>query len=173
MATGTHEIHFRSPAGAGPGSLSPEGFYDDSFDHDVVADAVLAPLGPDGDGRYLPGLFDYRTDSTAEETWRQAPGSAVSLFDGVFLLRPELRDFRDMSVYLHVAPEVALVRALVRDLELFGSADVIEERYGKRHFPGQEIYRTEARPLEAAELVLDMNDPLRPGILKRDKAVGR
>jgi uridine kinase len=44
------------------GSLSPEGYYHDSFDYDAVRRVVLGPLGPGGDRRYRTGVFDYRTD---------------------------------------------------------------------------------------------------------------
>ncbi|MEV6813086.1 uridylate kinase [Micromonospora sp. NPDC051296] len=148
------------------GSLSPEGFYRDSFDHDVIVEAVLRPLGPGGDGRYLPGMFDYRADRATGEVTVQAPAAAILLFDGVFMLRPELRDFWDLSIYLHADPEVALARARVRDLEVFGSVEVIEERYRRRYLPGQELYRAEARPAEVATVVLDMNDPLRPTVVR-------
>lgn len=148
------------------GSLSPEGFYADSFDHDMVVDAVLRPLGPGGDGHYLPGAFDYRSDGATHEVMRQAPAAAVLVFDGVFMLRPELREFWDASIYLHVDPDVALARARVRDVDLFGSVEVIEERYQRRYLPGQELYRAEARPMDAATVVLNMNDPLQPVVIR-------
>ena len=69
---------------------------------------MLRPLGPDGDGRYTPGTFDYRSDTTAAAAPQPAMPGAVLLFDGVFLLRPELRGFWDVSIYLHVDPEVTL-----------------------------------------------------------------
>jgi uridine kinase len=139
------------------GSLSPEGYYHDSFDYDTVREKVLRPLGPGGDGRYLPGAFDYRTDSAAGDAVRQAAPGSILLFDGVFMLRPELRGCWDLSIYLHVDPEVSLRRALLRDLDLFGSAQEIEKRYLRRYLPGQALYRAEANPGEAADCVINMN----------------
>jgi uridine kinase len=43
----------------------------------------------------------------------------VLLFDGVFLLRPELNDLWDFRVFVEVDAEEALRRAVVRDEELF------------------------------------------------------
>ncbi|MEU8002162.1 uridylate kinase [Catellatospora sp. NPDC049111] len=148
------------------GPLSPEGFYLDSFDHEAIVDGVLRPLGPDGDGRYRPAVFDYRCDQAVNVAPQQAAAGAVLLFDGVFLLRPELRDFWDMSVYLHADPEVALTRARVRDLPVFGSVEAVEERYRCRYLPGQELYRAEADPLRRADVVLDTNDPTAPVIMR-------
>jgi uridine kinase len=149
------------------GSLSPEGFYHDSFDHSAIIAAVLRPLGPDGDGWYLSSTFDYRTESATFVVAEQAPVGAVLLFDGVFLLRPELCAWWDASIYLQVDPEVALNRARVRDLELFGSVEVVEERYRNRYLPGQRLYQQDARPAQRADILLDMNDPLAPVILRQ------
>ncbi|MEV1332663.1 hypothetical protein AB0J20_24165 [Micromonospora costi] len=146
--------------------MSAEGYYLDSFDHNAIIDSVLRPLGPGGDGRYLPATYDYRADEPVPPTYQRAPARAILLFDGVFLLRPELRDFWDVALYLHVAPEVTLRRALKRDLGLFGSAAAVEQRYHGRYLPGQELYRAEAQPLDRADIVLDMGDPLRPAVLR-------
>ncbi|MEU7820991.1 uridylate kinase [Catellatospora sp. NPDC049133] len=148
------------------GPLSPEGFYLDSFDHEAIVDGVLRPLGPDGDGWYRPAVFDYRSDRAVNVAPQEAAAGAVLLFDGVFLLRPELRDFWDISVYLHADPEVALARARVRDLPVFGSVEAVEERYRCRYLPGQELYRAEADPLRRADVVLDTNDPAAPVIMR-------
>ncbi len=75
------------------------------------------------------------------------------------MLRPELRDFWDVSIYLHADPEVSIDRARVRDLQVFGSVDVIEQRYRQRYLPGQELYRADATPMDEADIVLGMNDP--------------
>ncbi|WP_117215584.1 uridine kinase [Allorhizocola rhizosphaerae] len=148
------------------GPLSAEGYYHDSFDYETVAEAVLRPLGPGGDGRYLPAVFDYRTERASHAARQQAPPGAVLLFDGVFMLRPKLRDFWDMSIYLHVDPEVTLHRARLRDLELFGSVEAVEQRYRRRYLPGQELYRADAHPIGTATVVLNTNDPLQPLVVR-------
>ncbi|MDO3701785.1 uridylate kinase [Micromonospora sp. C28SCA-DRY-2] len=148
------------------GSLSAEGYYLDSFDHDIIVGSVLRPLGPGGDGRYRPAAYDYRADEPVPPAYRRAAADAIVVFDGVFLLRPELHEYWDVALYLHVAPEVTVRRALERDLELFGSAAAVEQRYRGRYLPGQELYRVQARPLDRADIVLDMTDPLNPGTLR-------
>lgn len=148
------------------GSLSPHGYYTDSFDLDVIIAGVLRPLGPGGDGWYLRSSFDYRSDSPTEREVGQVPSGAILLFDGVFMLRPELRDFWDLSIYLRADPEVIVDRARRRDLELFGSVEVVEERYRRRYLPGQDLYRSEADPEAVANIVLDMNDPAYPTVVR-------
>lgn len=148
------------------GSLSPEGFYHDSFDHDAVRRTVLDPLGPGGDRRYRTAVFDHRVDSATDEPARVAPEGAVLLFDGVFVLRPELREHWDVSIFVDVSEEEALRRALVRDAVVLGGPDVVRERYERRYLPGQRLYRGTAAPELAADVVIDNNDPARPRVVK-------
>jgi uridine kinase len=121
------------------GPLSPEGYLHDCFDFAALRRAVLAP----------DGALD-----------------AVVVVDGVFLHTAELRDCWDLSVYLDVSPAETLRRALVRDVELFGSEAVIRERYEHRYLPGQRLYRTTVRPAEVADVVVDNDDPTAPVIRK-------
>jgi len=125
------------------GSLSAEGYYEDAFDYDAVETSVL---------RHQPE--------------RQAAEGVVLLFEGVFLLRPRLRDLWDLSIFLDVSPDEVLRRALVRDVELFGSPDTVRERYRLRYLPAQQLYRAEASPTRRADVVIDNNDPARPRVLK-------
>ncbi|GAB3962653.1 uridylate kinase [Plantactinospora veratri] len=148
------------------GELSPEGYYRDSFDYPALRAALLDPLGPGGGRRYRSVVFDHRTDRAVDRPPEQAADDAVLVFDGVFLLRPELRDAWDLRVYLSVSPAESLRRALVRDLELFGDAEVVRERYEARYLPGQQIYRAEADPAGRADVLVDYDDPARPQVLR-------
>lgn len=148
------------------GSLSPEGFYHDSFDYDAVRRAVLDPLGPGGDRRYRTAVFDYRIDQAVDKPARLAPEGAVLLFDGVFMLRPELRGCWDMSIFVDVSEDEALQRALVRDVGLMGGADAVRERYQRRYLPGQRLYRATAEPHRVADVVIDNDRPAEPQVVK-------
>jgi uridine kinase len=44
----------------GRGPASPEGYYQDSFNYQRLAESLLVPLGPGGSRRYVPAVFDYR-----------------------------------------------------------------------------------------------------------------
>jgi uridine kinase len=57
---------------------------------------------------------------------------------------------------------VTLRRAMERDRRLFGSADVIEERYLHRYIPGQKLYFADAAPREHADVVVKNDDQIRP-----------
>jgi uridine kinase len=147
------------------GSLSAEGYYRDSFDYAALIEQLLLPFGSGAD-HVTTQVFDYREDAPRRRTTRVPPRCAL-LFDGVFLLRPELREHWTHAVYLHVSEDETIARALRRDLALFGSEEVVVERYRRRYLPGQALYRREARPLDAAHLVVDNEDPAAPTILSR------
>jgi uridine kinase len=141
------------------GSGSPEGYLDDSFDYDAVRSLVLIPLGPGGDREYRTAVFDFRSESVVETEAMSAPRDAVLLFDGVFLLREELRQFWDFSIFVDTGFDVTLARALVRDVSLFGSEQAVRERYESRYIPGERIYLERHRPREHADAIVTNNDP--------------
>jgi uridine kinase len=146
------------------GSLSAEGYYRDSFDLTAFREAVLAPLGVGGDRMIRRRTFDLRTNRPCSEARVQVEVDAVVIVDGVFLLRPELREFWDASVYVEASEDESVRRALVRDADLFGSE--VELRYRQRYLPGQRLYRGEADPLAVATVVVDNEDPETP-VLRR------
>jgi uridine kinase len=144
---------------------SPEGYYDDSFNYTALRDALLRPLGPDGSRRYRRAVFDFRVDAPLPAAGEETPANAVLLFDGVFLLRPELDDLWDYCIFVDVDFAVALRRALLRDQALFGSAEAARARYEQRYIPGQRLYLRVAHPRERTDVVVENNDPRRPCLI--------
>ena len=84
------------------------------------------------------------------------------LFDGVFLLRPELRGYWDVTIFVDAAFAVTLVRAQQRDLALFGTVRDVIQRYQQRYIPGQRLYLAACCPRQHADLVVENNDPGQP-----------
>ena len=149
------ERHVRGPD-------SPEGYYRDSFDHEALLESLLEPLGPGGSRVYRAACFDLVQDRPSHPEPLRAPDDAALLFDGVFLLRPELRDAWDLRVFVTASFEVTLRRALRRDVQVFGSAVEVERRYRTRYIPGQQLYFAEARPELVADVVVINDDPAAP-----------
>jgi len=134
----------RSPAERyARGELSPEGYYLDGFDVERLRAHILSIGGP-------PEL--------------------VVVVDGIFLQRPELADLWDAAVWVEADLDVAVERALERDLPRLDSIDAELERYRLRYLPAQRRYIEEQRPHERAEYVLrntgldepELVRPLRP-----------
>jgi uridine kinase len=100
------------------GAESPEGYFRDSFDYAALRAALLEPLGPGGDARYRRRVFDYRTDERVESPIEVALPDSILLFDGVFLLRRELNEMWDFSIFVAVPFAETRRRAAVRDLDM-------------------------------------------------------
>jgi uridine kinase len=147
------------------GTASPEGYYYDSFDYHALIVSLLSPLGPGGSRRYVWALFDYRTDAEVQTPIQIAEANAILLFDGVFLLRPELTGYWDYTIFVDATFEVTLARAALRDAALFGSVEEVGRRYERRYIPGQKLYFDECRPKERAKVLVDNNDPQNPVML--------
>ena len=89
---------------------------------------------------------------------RQASPDAILLFDGVFLLRPELFACWDFKVFLDIDFEVMIARAIRRDGGGSGTVESVRERNRLRYVPGQQIYLQDCRPREQADIVVENNN---------------
>jgi uridine kinase len=146
------------------GAMSPEGYYRDSFNYDALRSLLLEPLGPGGNLRYRAAVFDFRAESPVQLPEREADPAAVLLFDGVFLLRPELLKYWDFRIFVEVSFDVSVTRALDRDVALFGNHNAVKDRYAHRYVPGQQIYLAESQPERQADVIVRNDEPSHPGL---------
>jgi uridine kinase len=144
------------------GATSPEGYYNDSFDYGALRSALLQPLGPRGSRRFRRAVFDYRADAPHLAGEEVAPADAILLFDGVFLLRPDINDQWDYRIFVDAPFAVTVERAVLRDTELFGSAEATRARYRERYIPGQQIYLRTVDPKRHAQVIVRNENPDRP-----------
>ncbi len=149
------------------GEDSPDGYYEDSFDHGALRRVLLDPLGPGGDRVYHAAIFDFHADAARSVPAVVASEDAVLVLDGVFLLRPELFDSWDLRIFVSASFDEILRRASERDVALFGSSADLERRYRERYIPGQKLYFAAVRPMTRADLVVDNDDPARPLLYSR------
>ena len=91
-----------------------------------------------------------------------APAGAVLIFDGIFLHRPQLRGFWDMSVYVHVPFAVSVPRGAARG---YGHPDP-QHPSNRRYVEGQQRYLAQCDPAAVADVVLDNTDLGRPVLLR-------
>ena len=144
------------------GEYSAVGCYHDSQDHDALHRVLLDPLGPDGDRRFQPAVYDKPDDRAVSPPVAMAPADAVLLFEGVFLLRPELIDGWDLRIFVSVAFEETLRRARTRDRDLYGSTHTVEHRFRTRYRPSQQLYSDTVRPTDHADIVVYNDEPGQP-----------
>lgn len=144
------------------GQYSAESCYFDAHDRAALCRVLLDPLGPGGDRRFQPSVYDQDTDTPLSPP-AAAPADAVLLFDGVFLLRPELIDRWDLRIFVSVPFEQTVDRARNRGTALAGStADIteIERSWRTRYIPSQQLYYATAHPTDHADIIV-YNDQLK------------
>ena len=146
------------------------GYYEDSFDYPALRRLLLDPLGRSGEHGVRTQVFDFRSDRPIDQEPEPVQPGSVLLFDGVFLLRPELDGCWDLSIFLRVDPAISLERALRRDIPLFGTREATERLYRERYLPGQALYLSLVRPEQRAEVLIDNNNPAAPKFLRIPQA---
>jgi len=150
------------------GADSPEGYYEDSFNHELLVSSLLQPIGENKP--FIKEAFDYKTDSPLVSESLTVEKNAILLMDGVFLLRSELNPYWDLRIFLQVPFETVIERAKVRDAEYLGGEQQVEDRYFKRYIPGQKIYLDSVHPQEIAGIVIDNADFNNPSIVRIELA---
>ena len=143
------------------GEYSPEACYLDNHDYDALNRVLLDPLGPGGDRRFQHAVYDRTTDTALSPPASTAPADAVLVFDGVFLLRPELIDRWDLRIFVSTAFEQTVDRALIREQGVLSAAD-IERRWRERYIPSQQLYFATVRPTDHADIVVHNDKTQQP-----------
>ncbi|MET0418087.1 MAG: cytidylate kinase family protein [Actinoplanes sp.] len=143
------------------GEYSAEGCYHDTHDHDALRRVLLDPLGPGGDRRFQHAVYDSAADSVLSPPVRTATDDAVLVFDGVFLLRPELFDRWDLRIFVSTALEKTVDRAVIRERRVSTRAEV-ERRWRERYVPSQRLYFAAVRPTQHADVVVHNDEPQLP-----------
>ena len=143
------------------GEYSPEACYLDNHDYDALNRVLLDPLGPGGDRRFQHAVYDRTTDTALSPPASTAPADAVLVFDGVFLLRPELIDRWDLRIFVSTAFEETVDRAVTREQGVLSAADV-ERRWRERYIPSQQFYFATVRPTDHADIVVHNDKTQQP-----------
>ena len=151
------------------GKGSAEGFFRDSYDYDLLKGALLDPLSPGGSGKYRTAAFDHRSDSPVEMAERYACAGSILIIDGIFLHRPELRNYWDFSIFLEVGFHISIPRGAHRGE---GSADPASVG-NRRYVEGQGIYLRACEPRTHATVIINNEDMANPRIITRSLTLSR
>ncbi len=152
---------------------SPEGYYYDSHDLNALRTELLTPF-VEGKTFVRRAVFDEPSDTPLRTPREAVPVSAVLVFDGLFLHRPELLGYWDITVFLYADErreqqwQHYLTTELPADDEA-RRAD-IERRIARarhdRYVIGQRIYETAADPVQTATFLIDNDDFANPRLLR-------
>ncbi|HTJ36465.1 MAG TPA: cytidylate kinase family protein [Dactylosporangium sp.] len=143
------------------GEYSAEGCYFDTHDYVALNRVLLDPLGPGGDRRFQHAVYDRTSDTVLSPPVATAPAGAVLLFDGVFLMRPELIDRWDLRIFVSTVLEKTVDRAVIRERRVSSRAEV-ERRWRERYIPSQQLYFATVRPTDHADIIVHNDEPQLP-----------
>jgi uridine kinase len=122
---------------------------------------LLDPLGPGGDRRFRYAVYDRTADTVMSPPVMTAPADAVLVFDGVFLMRPELIERWDLRIFVSTALEKTVDRAAIRERRVSSRAE-IERRWRERYIPSQQLYLATARPTDHVDVIVHNDEPQQP-----------
>jgi uridine kinase len=151
------------------GATSGDGFYLDSYDLRAIVEELLDPFAA-GATQVRTAAFDEPADRPLDTFAEGLPEEAVLVFDGLFLLRPELRGKWDLTVHLvadrrrEAAWRSYLEGGLPAD-PAEREAEVgrrLERARWPRYTDGWQRYVDDCAPLERADVVLDNDDLAAP-----------
>jgi len=143
------------------GEYSAEGCYFDTHDYDALKRVLLDPLGPGGDRRFQRAVYDRTADTALSPPVTTAAVDAVLVFDGVFLMRPELIDRWDLRIFVSTSLEKIVDRAVIRERQVSSQVEV-ERRWRERYIPSQQLYFATVRPTHHANIIVHNDQPQRP-----------
>jgi uridine kinase len=137
------------------------GYYRNAWDFDQVEALLLEPAGAHGSGIVALCSIDPRTQINHQRVVVEAPQDSVLIVDGVFAFRKEYNRFWDFRIWLEIAEELSLGRALERDGETAGVAEAAT-LHRERYAPSEDIYIGEVNPQALAHYVVDNSDLANP-----------
>jgi hypothetical protein len=127
------------------GHQDAESYYNGWYDTGALWREVFDPVGPGGDGRVLPDLWDPVTDRATRSPRARLPAGGVLLLHGPFLLRHWFP--LDLSVHLVLTP--GALRRRTPESEHWT-------------LPAFERYDEESDPSGTADVLVRADDPRRP-----------
>ena len=127
------------------GRQDVEAYYNGWHDTGALWREVFDPLGPGGDGRVLPDLWDPVTDRATRSPYVHLPAGGVLLLHGPFLLRHWFPF--DLSVHLVLTP--GALRRGTPETEHWT-------------LPAFDRYAEEADPAGTADVLVRADDPRHP-----------
>jgi uridine kinase len=154
------------------GPSSPEGYYLESHQLDAITERLLAPFRAGAESVDV-GAFDEPSDQPALIR-AEVPERAVLIFDGLFVRRPELHPWWDLTVLLTAdrRSDAAWLQFLEHDLpsDPTDRAAELDRRLERARWPryraGWQRY-LELVDRTPADVVIDNDDVRTPRVLAR------
>ncbi|MFD0557326.1 uridine kinase [Stackebrandtia endophytica] len=147
-----------------PDLPEPQQFYRYSIDFPRLCRDLLEPIRRHRRVDVRLRLLDHYTDTWSIDRGYHVEPATVVVLEGIFLLRPEVRRFVDLMIFLEVDEPTVLARATLRDVPLQGIE--VLDRYRRKYLPGQRRYLAAHPPAVHADIIVDNRDHAAPRVLK-------
>lgn len=95
---------------------------------------------------------------------------SVALVEGIFLFKPQYRQYFDLAIWVDCSFPTALARAIDRAQEGLSPANTIAA-YDTIYFPAQRIHVTQDKPRENADLIFENDTYIKKPGLNRQRQV--
>ena len=145
--------------------ISGEGFYRNAHDFDAIRMLLLGPAAPTGSGRVTLCSIDPLTQHSHAHEQVTMPEGAILIVDTTFAFRPELVDYWDLRIWVHVAAETSVQRGIERDGARDGFA-AAEAVHRDRYAVAMDVYLNEVDAVALAHIVVDNTDFEEPRIVR-------
>ena len=133
-----------------------------SVDLDRLVREVLAPVRQQGRLRLTLRHLDIDTDGWSVDRTYVVGELTIVLVEGVFLLRPPVREHLDRIVFLDVEDDELVSRGTVRDSGVHG--DRAEDKFRRKFLPAQHVVFSAHPPRDHADVIIDNNDWMSPTV---------
>lgn len=143
-------------------------FYQNALRLDQFFSQLVLPLR-DGRSIHLVADFVEETASDYRQHTYAYRDVSVLLVEGIFLFKPQYREFFDLAIWINCSFATALARAIDRAQEGLSPANTIAA-YDTIYFPAQRIHLAQDKPRENADLVFDNDTYLRAPRGSQDRA---
>lgn len=139
-------------------------FYEHTFDFERVVNELLLPIRNNGHVNASLLCLDLLEDTWSVERHYLIDNATIVLLEGVFLFRPEIAQFLDLVIYLHVNESTVIDRASSRDVLIHG--EEFMRKYHSKYLPAQRAYLEEFPAEINADIIVDNNDWKNPKLIK-------
>ena len=128
-------------------------FYENALRLDQFFSQLVLPLRERRSLRLVADFVEETASDYRRHTYDYSD-VAVLLVEGIFLFKPQYREYFDLTIWVDCSFPTALARAIERAQEGLSPANTIAA-YETIYFPAQRIHLAQDQPREHADLIFD------------------
>jgi len=144
-------------------------FYENAIRLDQFFSHLVLPLR-DRRSIHLEADFVEETASDYRKHTYDYKDVSVVLVEGIFLFKPQYREYFDLAIWIDCSFPTALARAIDRAQEGLSPAHTIAA-YDTIYFPAQRIHLAQDKPRENADLIFENDLCAKKPVLNRPRQI--